>query len=214
MKKILSLLLALALSLGLLTSCGQSGAKDSVAPEEEPVTPGAEGETPEEESQAPAEEAEAEPEDPYEGLELYENAAGISIYMSDDYEATEVEGILACYQGENGSVRMEEETFETLSTLGYNGSEMTEEEYAALIQQAYSLEGSPMTDEYGNVYIAYNMEVQEMDVSYFAFFKKGETAFWTTTFMCFASEAETYLPQFQLWASSIQITGTSAEAAN
>lgn len=200
MKKILSLLLILALSLGLLTSCGEN------MPEE--------ADTRAEEAETPAEEREEEPKDPYEGLTLYENAAGISLYMAEGFEEVEIEGLLVCYQGENSNVRMEEETFETLETLGYHGSEMTEEEYAALILEAYALEGTPMTDDYGNVYIAYNMEVQETEVSYFAFFDKGETAFWTTTFMCFASEAETYQPQFQLWASSIRITGTSAGAEN
>ncbi|MBQ9166145.1 MAG: hypothetical protein IJX71_04395 [Oscillospiraceae bacterium] len=207
MKKILSMLLILALALGLLTSCGENTP-------EETDTPAEETQTEEEQPVQQTEEEATESTDPYEGLKLYEDAAGIALYMSDDYEPVEVEGILACYQGENGSVRMEEETFETLESLGYDGDAMTEEEYAALIREAYALEGSPMTDDYGNVYIAYNMEVQETEVSYFAFFKKGETAFWTTTFMCFASEAETYLPQFQLWASSIQITGSAASAEN
>lgn len=136
-----------------------------------------------------------------ENLTLYEHPVGVSLQMEAGFSETEVEGILACYEGPNANVRIEEEAFATLEALGY--SIMTEEEYAQLILDAYQLNGSVETDEYGNVYIVYTEEIQGATVAYYAFFDKGEYSFWTTTFMCFESQAQRYADDFRLWASTI-----------
>lgn len=136
-----------------------------------------------------------------EDLMLYEHPVGVSLRMEEGFTETEVEGLLACYEGPNANVRIEEEAFATLEALGY--SITTEEDYAQLILDAYQLNGIVETDEYGNVYIAYTEEIQGTTVAYYAFFDKGEYSFWTTTFMCLEAQAQRYLDDFHLWASTI-----------
>lgn len=187
LRKLLSILLVLAMTVCMLSACGSG--------------------------ESGTESGGGEPADPYEGLTLYEHPVGLSLKMAEGFTQSEVEGILACYEGERSNVRMEAEAFTTLEALGYNGSEMTEEEYGQLIREAYALEGDVQTDDYGNVYIAYNQEVQEVSVSYFAFFDKGEDAFWTTTFMCMTEQAEELEPDFHLWAGTIQVGAAPAQVA-
>lgn len=149
----------------------------------------------------PAMETEA---DLYAGLTYYESLVGISLYMSDGFTESSVEGVLACYEGENSNVRFERETFETLASIGY-GDVDTLDTYAGLIIQAYQLESEVQTDEYGNVYIVYAVDIQGTSVSYYAFFDKGTDSFWMTTFMCLTAQKNLFEEDFKLWASSVQV---------
>lgn len=134
----------------------------------------------------------------------YRHSIGVSLSMAEGFTESSVEGILGCYEGGESNVRFSEELFENLEYLGYD-PEMSLEEYARLILDAYQLEGEPMTDDYGNVYIAYTQDVQGHEIAYYAYFTRGEAAFWTTTFMCFAEIAPDMADDFALWASTIQV---------
>lgn len=138
----------------------------------------------------------------------YRHSIGVSLSMAEGFTESSVEGILAGYEGSEVNVRFAEELFETLEGLGYS-REMTLEEYAQLILDAYGFSGEPMTDTYGNVRISYTQEVQGREVAYYAYFDKGEAAFWTTTFMCFAELAPSLEADFGLWASTIQVPDTA-----
>lgn len=178
MKRFLALVLSLVLAMSMLTAC-QTG--------ENTTETSTEGET-----------------DPYAGLSLYETSIGLSLYMSEGFTEGNVEGVQACYEGENSNVRFQEETFASLASVGYG--HVTElKDYAALIQMAYQLEGEVLSDDYGNVYIYYEVDIQGTGVSYYGFFDKGSEAFWMTTFMCMTAQKNQFEEAFKLWASSIQV---------
>ena len=192
-KQIFLTLLVAALMLSLLTACGApSGDETQTDPPTETQT----------EVQT---EATTEP-----NLVQYQHPIGVSLSMEAGFTESSIEGVLACYEGELSNVRFAEELFESLEALemGYSG-EMTLEEYAQLILDAYQLEGEPMTDDYGNVYIHYTQDIQGYEVAYYAYFNKGEVAFWTTTFMCFEEIASDMEDDFALWASTIQVPDTA-----
>lgn len=187
MKKALTVLLAAVLLLSLLTACGgepQPTEKLTEAPTEIQT-----------EAQAPA-------------LVEYHHSLGVSLSMAEGFVESEVAGILGCYEGEQSNVRFAEELFVNLEGLGYDPA-MSLEEYARLILDAYQLEGEPRTDDYGNVYIVYTQNVQDYEIAYYAYFDRGEAAFWTTTFMCFAEIAPDMEADFALWASTIQVPDTA-----
>jgi len=181
-KRMFALLLALGLLLSLLTGC--SGEQGGQAPET--------GESAEE-------------------LTDYEHSVGLSMKMAPGFTETDIEGIMAGYEGEAANVRIEAERFDQLEALGYAGEEMTAAEYGQLIRDAYGLEGEVAEDEYGTVFLPYSQLVQEIEVSYYAFFHKGEDAFWTVTFMCFAETADQLEGDFHLWASTVE-TGPAPAA--
>lgn len=138
----------------------------------------------------------------------YRHSIGVSLSMAEGFTESSVEGILAGYEGSEVNIRFAEELFETLEGLGYS-REMTLEEYAQLILDAYGLSGEPLTDSYGNVCITYTQEIQGREVAYYAYFDKGAAAFWTTTFMCFAELAPSLEADFGLWASTIRVPDTA-----
>lgn len=210
MKKILAALMSLTLCAGILTACGDtspsasdtsSQAQSDSLTAESTIESDTIADNSAEENKTTAETAEP---DPYAGLTLYESATGISIYMSEGYTEGSMEGIPCFFEGELSNVSCSNETFETLAALGYS-SDMSLEAYGELILQAYQLEGEVLTDDYGNVYVAYTQDIQGMSVSYFSFFDKGADSFWTTNFMCPTEVADTYEEDFKLWASSLQV---------
>ena len=140
--------------------------------------------------------------DPVVELVQYDHPAGISIRMPAGFTQGNVEGVLACYEGEEANVRFAEEPFESLEMLGYS-RDMTEAEYAELIRESYGFGGEIGTDEYGTVCYSYTQEIQNTPVAYYAFFEKGEYSFWTTTFMCMGSQSAKLEADFHLWASTV-----------
>lgn len=141
---------------------------------------------------------------PQSALVRYDHPIGISLSMAEGFEVTQIEGILACYQGAEANVRFAEELFVSLEALGIS-ADMSLEDYARLILDAYALEGEPLTDSRSNVYIVYNQVIQDQDVAYYAYFSRNDVAFWTTTFMCFAQAAPELEDDFSLWASTIEL---------
>lgn len=190
MKKALSVLLAAVLLVSLLAACGGEP-QPTEAPTGKPI-----------ETQVQTDPVE-EP-----ALVEYHHPIGVSLSMAEGFVESEVEGILGCYEGELSNVRFAEELFVTLENLGFD-PEMTLEAYAQLILDTYQLEGEPKTDDYGNVYIVYTQDIQGYDVTYYAYFTRGEVAFWMTTFMCFAEIAPDMEDDFALWASTIQVPATA-----
>lgn len=182
MKKMIALLLGMVMVLSTLSACQPADNIGTSAPEEKTT-----------------DEAGL-----YEGLTLYETSIGLSLYMCEGFTEASVEGVQACFEGENSNVRFQKETYESLASVGY-GSVVTEEEYAKLIISAYQLGGEVMTDEYGNVYIYYEVDIQGTSVSYYGFFDKGTASFWMTTFMCLTAQKDLFEGDFKLWASSIQV---------
>lgn len=205
MKKLFAIIMILTLTASIFTACGNSGGNDadtSSTKESESI----EASTEETSTETLAsEESVAEEVDPYEGLTFYESEKGISLYMSEGFSENEVEGVLLSYNGPNSGVSCQQELFSALETVGYNGAEMTLEEYGQLILGAYQLDGEVLTDEYGNTYIRYLQDIQGTSIVYYGYFNKGSESFWITNFMCIAAEEEKFAKDFPLWASSIQV---------
>ncbi len=198
MKKFISVFLTVALSASLLTACANkeestdSDAGNTVVSEQN-VEENVEENT-----------DESVETDPFAELTFYESPTGISLYMSEGYVESSVEGITCVFEGENNAVSINEESFESLESVGIS-SDMTLDEYGRLLLDAYQLSGEVLTDDYGNTYIYYEKNIEGTDISYYGFLDKGNVAFWTTNFMCIAAEAEVYEENFKLWASSIQV---------
>ena len=142
--------------------------------------------------------------DPFAKLTFYESPTGISLYMDKGFTEKTMETATCYFEKSDIVTNCLEETFETLETIGY-GSETTIEEYAQLLIDVYGLEGEVTTDEYGNTYTVYIQDFDGVSYSYYAFFDKGTTSFWTTTFLCATDEADSHEEDFKLWASSIKV---------
>lgn len=214
MKKIVITLLSLTLCVSLLTACsGEMEPTDSIS-EDTIVTEERSEETSKENVDETIEEnvdeimneeiEEPAEDNPYAGLTFYESPTGISLYMSDGYVESSSEGTTCIFEGKNNGVIINEETFESMESIGFS-SDITLEEYGQLILGAYQIPGEVLTDNYGNTYICYTKNIEGTDITYYGFFDKGSVSFWTTNFMCIAAESSMYEEDFKLWASSIQI---------
>ena len=190
-KRILAILMSLVLCACALTACGGSETTDDTSSTEE---------------NSKGEEKEEEQKDPYEGLTLYEPSCGVTLYMRDGFKEDTVDGFAFFYETNDCAVNCQEETFEDLESVGYNG-DMTIEEYAQTIRDLYeeAKDSEVLTDDYGNVYIVYTQDVDGMNFTYYDFFKKGSTSFWATNFMCITDDKDSFEEDFHLWASSITV---------
>lgn len=142
---------------------------------------------------------------PYTGLALYENDAGISLYMDKGFSEGSAEGVTCAYSKGNIGLACNSESIAALEDLGY--TDLSEADYAALIMAVYGFDAVPQTDAYGLTYVVYEREVMDIPCTYVAFYFKGETNFWAANFMCPTADLSEYEADFHLWASSITITG-------
>lgn len=185
MKHALAALLAAVMTLGVLSGCGGSSAASTS-------------------SGSAAQSSQASEADPYAGLALFDTGTGLTIRMAEDLELQDGKED-PYYQNDSCAVRFLAEDFASFEALGYS-RELTLEEYAGLIRQAYGLEGEVLSDSYGNVYITYAQEIQGIDFTYYNFYAKGSDAFWTLNYICPTELVEEMEPQFQLWTSSVQVS--------
>lgn len=145
-----------------------------------------------------------EEEGPYAGLALYENDAGISLYMDKGFSEGEAEGVTCAYSKGNIGLACNMESIASLESFGYTG--LSEADYASLIMELYGYDVVPQTDEYGLTYVVYELDVREIPYTYVAFYVKGETAFWAANFMCPTADLSKNEADFHLWASSITVS--------
>lgn len=141
--------------------------------------------------------------DPLADLTLYESDTGISLYMEKGYEESEAEGVTCCFKGDI-LVSCREETFETLESVGYDGS-LSIEEYAELLVSYNGTGAQVLSDDYGNVYFVYEQEVMDVPLTYYAYVDKGSNSFWTTNFLCPTENVDDWAEKFALWGSTIVI---------
>lgn len=144
-----------------------------------------------------------ESEGPYAGLVLYENDAGISLYMDKGFSEGSAEGVTCAYSKDSIGLACKAESIETLESFGY--TDLNETDYANLIVELNGYEAVPQTDEYGLTYVLYEQDVMEIPYTYVAFFMKGETSFWAMNFMCPTADLSENEADFHLWASSAKV---------
>ncbi len=139
----------------------------------------------------------------YQDLTWYE-ADGFRIAMASGMEEGDSLASFVTYEMEDGAVSLSVNR-ESLTDLEGLDSDASIEDYAAFMLEGSGMEDRLDTDYYGNQCITYMRTSEEENdtVCYLVFQKEGENA-WTFLFSCPAEEAETYLEQFALWASSIQ----------
>lgn len=191
-KTFLAVAVSFALSAGAVTGCADAGTKEISSSSRET----------EETSQ---QETETEKEDDiYQGLVLYESSSGISLYMEEGFTEDSLEGFVCYFERDDCAMNCQEETFEELQNAGYS-SDMSLEEYAGLIAELYQTGTEAITDEYGNVYIVYSQDIDGANFTYYDFFDKGSSSFWSTNFMCLTDEKTSFEDNFKLWASSIRV---------
>ena len=143
-------------------------------------------------------------EGPYAGLTLYENEAGISLYMDKGFKEQAAEGAACSYIKGYAGLVCYKESISDLEALGY--AELSEADYASLIMEAYGYGSTPQTDEYGLTFATYEQEVMDIPFTYVAFYIKGENEFVAANFMCPTEDIAEYEADFHLWASSITLS--------
>ena len=139
----------------------------------------------------------------YTGLTRVDPGAGLAISMSADMKRTPNESFALFYTSEHCMVSALREDFELLGSVGIGSADMTVEEYISIVETNNGMTFSP--DLYGNPAAVYENEVSGSTFVYYSTVRKGSDAFWLVSFACLAAERETYLPQFMLWGSSIEV---------
>lgn len=141
------------------------------------------------------------------GLTRYQHDTGLALYMPDGMvDAGEIEGFVWFLCDANAglpvlSVAREDDT--VLAAINESMETLTLEEYAAISANAFGLDPYAL-DDYGNLYNVFTREINGATYFYYVVLKKGTDAFWTCNFACAVADYEQYLPQFMLWAGSIE----------
>lgn len=141
------------------------------------------------------------------GLTRYQHDTGLALYMQDGMvDAGDIEGFVWFLCDPNAgvpalSVAREDDT--DLATINESMETLTLEEYAAISANAFGLDPYA-PDDYGNLYNVFTREINGATYFYYVVLKKGTDAFWTCNFACAVADYEQYLPQFMVWAASIE----------
>lgn len=201
MKKLIAILLVMVMCLSmsgcaLILNLAKQGAEkittetDVIYDDEAPAddTPEVE-ETPEEA-------------DPFEGLSFY-SYDGVSLFMEDGMVESEGEGFTVYAYSNTSMFAGIKEDASVFTDAGLDINDFTLEDYAEIVQNGNGLETPFAVDAAGNLSATYNSNQNGTDFFYYATVKQGTDAFWVFTFACFAEDEALYLPQFQLWASSM-----------
>ena len=141
------------------------------------------------------------------GLTYYVHETGFSLYMQDGLEALDRDDVVwALYDPYEAfpviTIIREDDT--DLAGINQTVDTLTLDEYAALSAQVYDLDDYVL-DDYGNLFNVFTKDVNGSAVLYYVTLKKGTDAFWTCNFACLAEDATEYMPQFMLWASTIEL---------
>lgn len=110
------------------------------------------------------------------------------------------------------AVYVNDETFESLYSLGYQPESMTAEEYAKEMMRLSGTEANFYTveDPENMAVFEYTASALGFNFYYFAMVHKGSEEFWITTFYCYQQDKDRYFDQFVDWCSTIKILDTSS----
>ena len=204
MKKLLAILLVAAMCLSmsgcaLIFSAAKLGADETI---QETYT---ETEViPDESSEAPVSEiSEEESVNSLAGLESYSYSEGISLMMEEGMARQDTEDFTIYAYSNTAMFAAIKEDASVFSGAGLDIADYDLEEYAGIVQQGNGLDASFAKDEAGNLSVTYNSNQNGTDFFYYATVKQGSDSFWVVTFACFAEDEATYLPQFKIWAATI-----------
>ena len=149
--------------------------------------------------------------DPYEGLSTYMTQAGdLSIRLPYGWKdmSNYVEGFDFCFSSEDESVLLVgvKDTPDIIRQAGYDTSSLTLKGYGDIIADLYGFDGNFQEDSYGNLYYEYSYYSDDVQYSAYNFIKNmGYDAYWCLNFLCEASDYDSLVEDFRLWASSIEL---------
>lgn len=137
-------------------------------------------------------------------LELFDTGKGLTIKMSTEMEENKSGDHSVYYFSDNVMVSVKMVNFQELVDAGTGSGDSTIEDYVKIIEDnneniAFT------TDSYGNPSTTYSVEDKKGNLFYYATVRKGSEAFWLINFSCMEEEQEEMLPQFELWASTIEV---------
>ncbi|WP_405322142.1 hypothetical protein [Frisingicoccus sp.] len=137
-------------------------------------------------------------------LELFDTGKGLTIKMGSGMKENKNGDHSVYYFADNVMVSVKMVGFEELEEDGTGSADSSIEDYIKIIEDnneniAFT------TDSYGNPSTTYTVEDKKNDLFYYATVRKGSEAFWLINFSCLEEEKDARLPEFELWASTIEV---------
>ena len=152
-------------------------------------------------------ETETESVDPMDvtALELFDTEKGLTIKMSSEMEENKSGDHTVYYFSDACMVSVKMIGFEELVEAGTGSKRTTLEEYVKMVEDGNE-NITFTTDSYGNVSTTYTAEGDDDEsFAYYATVRKGSNAFWMINFACMEDTKDFYIPQFELWGSTIEV---------
>lgn len=124
--------------------------------------------------------------------------------FTDETGKDETKGLTAAYASKLYGVTVLRETFETLQSLGYEGSALSEKDYLTLVMKANKIEGDAVE---ADGFITFTTEATANDVTftYLGFIFKGSDSFWVVQMYSEKENFETAKPVFMNWAKTVTV---------
>lgn len=126
------------------------------------------------------------------------------ITLDSSFSEQEVEGLSAAFVSNKYGVTVLRETFETLDELGYEGSELSENDYLKLVMAANDLENE-ITEDSGFQTFTVDNTVENATFTYFGLALKGDDSFWLVQLYCEKDNFEESKPTLIEWAKTITL---------
>ena len=138
------------------------------------------------------------------GLVAFDTEKGLTINMSADMEEERSGDHTVYYFSEDCMVSVKMIGFEELVEAGTGDAKTTLEEYIQMVEDANE-NITFTTDSYGNPCTTYSAEGDKGTFAYYVTVRKGSDAFWMINFACPEADKAFYVPQFELWGSTIEV---------
>ena len=138
-------------------------------------------------------------------LELFDTEKGLTIKMSPAMEENKSGDHTVYYFSDACMVSVKMIGFEELVEAGTGSEKTTLEEYVKMVEEGNE-NITFTTDSYGNLSTTYTAEGDDDEsFAYYVTVRKGSNAFWMVNFACMEEMKDVYIPQFELWGSTIEV---------
>ncbi len=140
-----------------------------------------------------------------EELETYSLPNGLTLQMEKGMVESSDENFDAFFAGQNAAMAGVRESAEEFEMIGYDLYSLSIEEYADMVAESNGFDGF-QKNENGSLIYTYVRNFDGDDYFYYTTVKKGPDCFWVINFFCPNEYSEEYLPKFNRWAESVQIS--------
>lgn len=124
--------------------------------------------------------------------------------FTDETGKDETKGLTAAYASKLYGVTILRETFETLQSLGYEGSALSENDYLTLVMKANNITGD-IVEENGLQTFTTEATSNDVTFSYYGFVLKGDDSFWVIQMYSEKENFEAAKPVFTAWAKTVTL---------